>query len=70
MFRSHCPDIRAEDSPHAPWLRYVLADVPIHVVHRGNNRQAVFFDENDCRVYLDWLGEAGWRTIAQSTPTP
>lgn len=38
--------------------RFFLPDVPVHVVQRGNNRQAVFFDENDYRVYLDWLGEA------------
>ena len=30
----------------------------MHVVQRGNNRQAVFFEENDYRVYLDWLGAA------------
>lgn len=38
--------------------RFFLPDVPVHVVQRGNNRQAVFFDDNDYRVYLDWLGEA------------
>jgi putative transposase len=27
-------------------------------VQRGNNRQAVVYDDNDYRVYLDWLGEA------------
>jgi putative transposase len=38
--------------------RFFLPDMPVHVVQRGNNRQAVFFDDNDYRVYLDWLGEA------------
>lgn len=38
--------------------RFFLPDVPVHVVQRGNNRQAIFFDDNDYRVYLDWLGEA------------
>jgi putative transposase len=38
--------------------RFFLADVPVHVVQRGNNRQAIFFEENDYRVYLDWLAEA------------
>ncbi len=38
--------------------RFFLPGVPVHVVQRGNNRQAVFFDENDYRVYLDWLSAA------------
>ena len=38
--------------------RFFLPGVPVHVVQRGNNRQAVFFDENDYRVYMDWLGAA------------
>ncbi len=38
--------------------RFFLPNVPVHVVQRGNNRQAIFFDDNDYRVYLDWLGEA------------
>lgn len=38
--------------------RFFVPDVPVHVVQRGNNRQAVFFNDNDYRVYLDWLGEA------------
>jgi len=27
-------------------------------MQHGNNRQAVFFDDNDYRAYLGWLGEA------------
>jgi putative transposase len=38
--------------------RFFLADVPTHVVQRGNNRQPTFFDDNDRRVYLKWLAEA------------
>lgn len=38
--------------------RFFLPDMPVHVVQRGNNRQAVFFDDNDYRAYLDWLGDA------------
>jgi putative transposase len=38
--------------------RFFLPDIPVHVVQRGNNRQAVFFDDNDYRVYLDWLADA------------
>ena len=38
--------------------RCFLPNVPVHVVQRGNNRLAVFFDDDDRRVYLDWLGHA------------
>jgi len=41
--------------------RFFLANVPTHVVQRGNNRQPIFFSDNDYRVYLDWVGEAGER---------
>lgn len=29
-----------------------------HVLQRGNNRQAVFFDDEGRRLFLHWLGEA------------
>ncbi len=29
-----------------------------HVLQRGNNRQAVFFDDAGRRLFLRWLGEA------------
>lgn len=38
--------------------RFFLPGVPVHVVQRGNNRQAVFFEEDDYLVYLEWLNEA------------
>jgi len=38
--------------------RFFLPDVPVHVVQRGNNRQAIFFDDNDYRSYLSWLADA------------
>lgn len=38
--------------------RFFVPNVPVHVVQRGNNRQAVFFDDGDYRVYLEWLSEA------------
>jgi putative transposase len=38
--------------------RFFVPDVPVHVIQRGNNRQAVFFHDNDYRVYLDRLAEA------------
>jgi putative transposase len=41
--------------------RFFVAGIPTHVVQRGNNRQAIFFAENDYRVYLGWVGEAAKR---------
>lgn len=41
--------------------RFDLPGVPVHVVQRGNNRQAVFFDDAGRRAYLGWLGEAAGR---------
>jgi putative transposase len=38
--------------------RYFLPEQALHVVQRGNNRQAVFFDDEDRRRYLEWLAEA------------
>lgn len=38
--------------------RFYLPDVPVHIVQRGNNRDAIFFDENDYLAYLGWLKEA------------
>ena len=39
--------------PRRPRLN--LASVPLHVIERGNNRQACFFAEEDYRFYLYWL---------------
>jgi putative transposase len=35
--------------------RYFLPDQPLHVIQRGNNRQAIFFSEADRERYLAWL---------------
>lgn len=37
--------------------RLVLPDIPMHVIQRGNNRQACFVGAEDYLRYLDWLGE-------------
>lgn len=37
--------------------RINLAGVPQHVIQRGVDRQPVFFSDDDCQFYLDWLGE-------------
>lgn len=38
-----------------------LAGIPQHVVQRGNDRQACFFEEVDYRAYLTGLREASLR---------
>ncbi len=38
--------------------RVHLDGVPLHLVQRGHNRGACFFDEQDYLAYLGWLGEA------------
>lgn len=35
--------------------RLSLPGVPVHLIQRGNNRQACFFADEDYRTYLDWL---------------
>lgn len=37
--------------------RVVMSGIPHHGTHRGNNRQDVFFVDDDRRAYLDTLGE-------------
>jgi len=29
--------------------------VPLHLIQRGNNRQACFYADDDYQFYLDWL---------------
>jgi putative transposase len=38
--------------------RLLVADQINHVIQRGNNRAAIFFEDADRRLYLEWLGEA------------
>lgn len=42
--------------PRRPRLH--LADLPLHVVQRGHNREACFFAEDDYHAYRHWLAEA------------
>lgn len=35
--------------------RITLPGVPLHLIQRGNNRQACFYADTDYRNYLDWL---------------
>lgn len=41
--------------------RLSLPGVPMHIVQRGNNRQACFFADEDYILYLDWLREYAQR---------
>jgi putative transposase len=38
--------------------RYFLPDPPLHVIRRGNNREAIFFAEADYDDYRGWLADA------------
>jgi putative transposase len=38
--------------------RFFAADQPLHVIQRGNNRQPIFFAEEDYALYRRWLAEA------------
>ena len=42
--------------------RYNLPGLPQHIIQRGNNRQAVFFDQGDYQKYLRDLGEIALAT--------
>ncbi|CAI07549.1 transposase [Aromatoleum aromaticum] len=37
--------------------RLSLPNVPLHLIQRGNNRQAGFYADEDYRRYLEWLDE-------------
>jgi REP element-mobilizing transposase RayT len=32
--------------------RFVIPDIPLHIVQRGHNRSAVFFEDEDYLAYL------------------
>jgi putative transposase len=42
--------------------RLMLPNIPVHIIQRGNNRQACFYAEDDYRFYLEWL-----RTCSQKS---
>ncbi|MCP5277430.1 MAG: transposase [Thiobacillus sp.] len=45
--------------------RLTLPNIPLHIIQRGNNRQACFYADEDYRNYLDTLGECAKRTRCQ-----
>ncbi len=42
--------------------RIVVPGIHLHVIQRGNNRQACFFAKDDYLFYLEWLQEYAQRT--------
>jgi putative transposase len=48
--------MRERAMPRLP--RLFVAGQVNHVIQRGNNRAAIFFEDVDRRPYLEWLGEA------------
>jgi putative transposase len=45
--------------------RVILSNTPLHIIQRGNNRQACFFVDEDYRSYLEWLREYADRERCQ-----
>jgi len=45
--------------------RVFLPEVPLHIIQRGNNRQACFYAEEDYGFYLDCLQEYAFKTRCQ-----
>jgi putative transposase len=39
-----------------------MPNVPLHIIQRGNNRQACFYADEDYRKYLEWLQEYAAKT--------
>lgn len=44
-----------EENPMPRRPRLIYPGVPLHLIQRGNNRQACFFSDDDYHCYLDWL---------------
>ncbi len=38
-------------------LRIPPTDIPVHLIQRGNNRQACFISDEDHGAYVGWLKE-------------
>lgn len=41
--------------------RYCPAGLPVHIIQRGNNRQAIFTSDDDLAAYAHWLEEGARR---------
>jgi REP element-mobilizing transposase RayT len=38
--------------------RFIIPNVPVHIVQRGHSRDPVFFEDADYLAYLGWLKSA------------
>ena len=36
----------------ARYARQTIADIPYHIIHRGNNHQVIFFRKDDYESFL------------------
>ena len=45
--------------------RITLANVPHHIIQRGNNRSACFYADADYQIYLDWLEKYSKENMCQ-----
>ncbi len=50
--------------------RITPVGIPVHIIQRGNNRQACFVSEEDHVAYMDWLQEYSLKQVTRITPTP
>jgi len=48
--------------------RFIVPDVPVHVVQRGRSREPVFYDDADYLVYLRRLKDASFLFLASQCP--
>ena len=46
-----------------------MAEVPVHIIQRGNNRGACFFADSNYELYLAHLPALAAKSTARSTPT-
>jgi putative transposase len=61
--RFACNSHKVFAMPRRP--RLSLPNTPLHIIQRGNNRQACFYADEDYRFYLDWLVEHAAKTGCQ-----
>ena len=43
--------------------RIIFPEIQLHLIQRGNNRQACFFADDDCLAYLGWLEEYSKKSL-------
>jgi hypothetical protein len=63
--RSQSPISNGVRFLYAAWMPRVTrncpADLPVHVIQRGNNRQACFASDSDFKAFAHWLFEGASR---------